>query len=84
MGGSDSGDRAIVAYWFKEAAQRKKKKQKERTLAKGRPVETAALWKSIKVADGNIFWMISTVLENAAAKNSAGLFTVTTRPDGQI
>jgi hypothetical protein len=46
-------------------------------------VETAALWKSIKVAYGNIFLMISTTLENADAKNSVDLFTVTTSPDGE-
>lgn len=41
-------------------------------------METDALWKSIKVASGNIFLMISTTLENADAKNRVSLFTVTT------
>ena len=39
---------------------RKKKKQKERTVGRGRPVETAQPWKSIKVAFGNFCLMIST------------------------
>jgi hypothetical protein len=37
------------------AVQRKKQKQKARNPTKGRPVETAALWESIKVAYGDIF-----------------------------
>jgi hypothetical protein len=37
----------------------------------------------IKVPPATFFLMISTALENAAAKNSVSLFTITTRPGGE-
>jgi hypothetical protein len=61
---------------------RKKKKQKERTIRKGRPVETAA---AVEIDQGGLRQHLLDdfhhCLKKAFAKTASAFFTVTHRPD---